>query len=140
LYRLIDIFLFLNLSNIQMQKLSILFTFFFVFLSTSYYSQQPNTLSTGKEIIKTHYYTFEGYATQEKLDELQQALVHLEFATEAKVKYKSEKSAGQIIMITKEPQSMSENHKGFSAPMIKRTIINFGLAPLEYIKGETSTK
>jgi hypothetical protein len=123
-----------------MPKLSTLSLFFFLLLSASSYSQQPVTLGIGKEIIKTHYYTFEGYATPEKLDELQLALMQLEFVTEAKVKYKAEKSAGQVVMVTKEPQSISENQKGFSAPMIKRTVINFGLAPLEYTKGETSTK
>ncbi|MES2762049.1 MAG: hypothetical protein V4677_07580 [Bacteroidota bacterium] len=123
-----------------MKKLSFSFLLIFLFLSNISFSQQRNTLGIKKEIIKTHYYTFEGNAAPAKLDELQQALASLEFVTEAKVKYKPEKSAGQVIVITKEQQVISENQKEFSPPVIKRTIISQGLTPIEYTKGETVTK
>ncbi|MCD6017478.1 MAG: hypothetical protein K0S53_599 [Bacteroidetes bacterium] len=113
---------------------------FFLFLSTFSFSQQRNTSDIQKEITKTHYYTFTGYASQEKLDELQQALISLEFATEAKVKYKLEKNAGQVILITKEPVVVSEDQKVFSPPVIKRTIIKHGLTPVQYTKGEIISK
>ncbi|MES2513190.1 MAG: hypothetical protein V4580_03565 [Bacteroidota bacterium] len=123
-----------------MKKASLPFLLLFIFLSHFSFSQQRNTSGIKKEIIKTHYYTFEGSATPSKLDELQLALAALEFVTEAKVKYKTEKSAGQIIVITKEQQVVSENQKEFSPPVLKRTIISQGLTPLEYTKGETITK
>jgi hypothetical protein len=123
-----------------MKKVSLPFLLFLIFVSNFSFSQQRITSGIKKEIIKTHYYTFEGTATPAKLDELQKALAALEFVTEAKVKYKAEKNAGQIIVITKEQQVVSENQKEFSAPVLKRTIISQGLTPMDYTKGETITK
>ena len=123
-----------------MTKTLLLFILSFLFLSNFLFAQQRNTSGINNEIIKTHYYTFEGYATQEKLDELQRSLVALDFVTEVKVKYKPEKSAGQVIMITKEQPVVSENQKEFSPPIIKRTIISLGLMPMEYKLGEPASK
>lgn len=132
MYGIIAIFLCLNLSKNQMKKFSLPFLLFFIFLSTVLFSQQYNTSGLSKEITKTHYYTFEGNASQDKLDELQQALTKLEFVTEAKVKYKFEKSAGQVVLVTKEPEISREDQKGFNAPDIKRTISRLGLSPGDY--------
>lgn len=123
-----------------MKKLLFLYILSFAFFSQILFSQQRNTSNITKEIIKTHYYTFEGNATQEKLDGLQQALVQLDFVTEAKIKYKFEKNAGQIIILTKEQTVVTENQKEFSPTIIKKTIINFGLMPIQYTLAETVSK
>lgn len=123
-----------------MKKLQFLYILSFAFFSQILLSQQRNTSNITKEIIKTHYYTFDGNATQEKLDGLQQALVQLDFVTEAKIKYKFEKNAGQIIILTKEQTVVTENQKEFSPTIIKKTIINFGLMPIQYTLAETVSK
>lgn len=120
-------------------KLSILF--FAIFFSFSYVSisQERNTLEPN-EFFMMHYYTFEGNANQDKLDELEQALSKLEFVTEAKVKYKYEKGMGQVVLITKEKLITSERENGFSPPIIKRTIINMGLIPIQHSMEKYYTK
>lgn len=119
--------------------LSILF--FALFFSFSYdsVSQEVNTLGPN-EFFMMHYYTFEGNASQDKLDELEKALAKLEFVSEAKVKYKFEKSMGQVVLITKEKLLISERDNGFSPTIIKKTIINVGLIPIQHSAQKHSPK
>lgn len=120
-------------------KLSILF--FALFFSIGYIavSQEKNMLEPN-EFFMIHYYTFEGNASQDKLDELERNLSKLEYVSEAKVKYKYEKEMGQVILITKEKLITSERENGFSPPIIKRTIINLGLIPIQYSMEKYSNK
>ena len=85
-----------------------------------------------------HYYSFQGQASPEQLDFLQQELRNMEFVTEAKIEYKPEKSAGQVRLITRENAVVSEGDKQFNAVNIKRTLISKGFMPVEYHK-ETIT-
>lgn len=135
-----DIFLSLNLSENQMKKRSVLSFLFFTFLSLNIFSQQRPAAIGKKEITTLHYYTFEANASQDRLDALEKTLSELEFVSEAKVKYKPEKSMGQVMLLVKQPQVTSENQKEFSPTVIKRTLINMGFTPVEHSIGETSTK
>lgn len=113
------------------------FVLFLLFInSTRLVSQQISTSQT-QEISSTHFYTFEGKASQEKLDELEQILAKMEFVVQAKVKYKAEKEMGQVIMTVKQPVVVRENQKEFSPTRIKKTLISLGFSPIEYTKGES---
>lgn len=133
-----DIFLSLNLSKNQMKKVSFL-VLIFTFLSLNIFSQKPAVIGK-KEIITLHYYTFEANVSQDQLNALEQALSSLEFVTEAKVKYKSEKGMGQVIMLVKQPEITGENQKEFSPTIIKKTLINMGFTPVKHSIGEYTTK
>lgn len=119
--------------------LSILF--FALFFSFNYVSvsQEINTLGPN-EFFMMHYYTFEGNASQDKLDELEKSLAKLEFVSEAKVKYKFEKSMGQIVLVVKEKEIIHESDKSFSPAAIKQIIIKNGFSPLEYSTGKYERK
>lgn len=119
--------------------LSILFFALFFSLTYVSVSQETNTLGQN-EFFMMHYYTFEGNATQDKLDELEKALLKLEFVSEAKVKYKFEKSMGQISLVVKEREIVHEGDKTFSPAAIKQTIIKNGFSPLEYSTGKYERK
>lgn len=119
--------------------LSILFFALFFGFSYVSVSQEINTLGQN-EFFMMHYYTFEGYATQDKLDELEKALAKLEFVSEAKVKYKFEKSKGQIVLVVKEKVMVHEGDKTFSPATIKQTIIKNGFSPMDYSIGKYERK
>lgn len=99
---------------------------------------QEQKLKSDKQVSSMHYYSFQGQASPEQLDFLQQELRNMEFVTEAKIEYKPEKSAGQVRLITRENAVVSEGDKQFNAVNIKRTLISKGFMPVEYHK-ETIT-
>lgn len=119
--------------------LSILLFAFFFSLNLVSYSQEKNALGPN-EFFTMHYYTFEGNANQDKLDDMEKSLSKLEFVSEAKVKYKFEKSMGQIVLIVKEKDMTSEGDKTFSPATIKQTIIKNGFSPMEYSVGKYERK
>jgi len=118
-------------------KFKIYFPLFILFLSISKFSfsQEKNTLNAN-EFLTMHYYTFSGSVNQDKIDELEKALLKLEFVSEAKVKYKSEKSVGQITLVVKEKTITKEGDKSFSPTSIKQLILKNGLTPMEYSTGQ----
>lgn len=108
----------------------LLFTFVLSLLYVQSFSQNNN--NNKSPIIKTHYYTFSGIASQQELDNFEMTLKRIEFVTEAKIKYKPEKNMGQIIFTTKEFEMVSEKDRSFSPTSVKQAIIKQGLTPKEY--------
>lgn len=122
-----------------MKKVTFAFLFlFFIFIQVSQ-AQDKNTLGLN-EFFVMHYYTFEGNADQEKINNLEQNLVKLDFVSEAKVKYKIEKNMGQVILVVKEKNVTSEGDKVFSPTAIKQTILRSGFSPMEYSVGKYESK
>lgn len=108
-----------------------LITVLFLFLSPFAFSQEPK-LKPNKQITKMHYYSFQGQASPEQLEFLQQDLKTMEFVSEVKIEYKAEKGAGQVRLITTEAAVAGEGDKQFSAVNIKRSLVNKGFTPVEY--------
>ncbi len=122
-----------------MNKATFLFLFLFSFFSQLSHAQEKSTLGMN-DFFTMHYYTFEGTADQEKISNLEQNLLKLDFVSQAKVKYKNEKNMGQIILVVKEKTITSENDKIFSPTSIKQTILKSGLSPMEYSIGKYESK
>jgi hypothetical protein len=117
------------------KKLSILFsTLLLCFYQTSF--SQNNSNLEANEFKTLHYYTFEGTASQDKINELEVSLLKIEFVSEVKVRYKSEKNSGQIVMVVKEKTINQEGDKSFSPTSIKQVILSSGLIPGEYTTGK----
>ena len=116
----------------------ILFVLFLSFNLTSF-SQEKQTLGQN-EFFTMHYYTFEGNGAQDKLDAMENALANLEMVSEAKVKFKSEKNQGQIVLVVKEKTITTEGDKSFSPTSIKQTILKSGFTPMEYSIGKYDRK
>lgn len=123
-----------------MKKVSYyLFITFCVVFNFNTFSQDKNNLAPN-EFLTMHYYTFEGAASTDKIDELEKSLSSIDMVTEAKVKYKPEKNMGQIILVVKEKNISSEGDKSFSPTSIKQTILKNGLMPMEYTTGKYDRK
>ena len=121
------------------KKLSYLFFVLFFSFSNKSFSQEKNTLGPN-EFFTMHYYTFEGNGAQDKLDAMEQSLSSLEMVSEAKIKFKSEKNMGQIVLVVKEKTVTSEGDKTFSPTSIKQTILKSGFTPMEYSIGKYGRK
>lgn len=93
---------------------------------------QEQKLKSDRQITKMHYYSFQGQASAEQLEFLQQELKSMEFVSEVKIEYKAEKGAGQVRLISKENAVAAEGDTQFSAVNIKRTLVNKGFTPVEY--------
>lgn len=102
-----------------------------IFLSAFAFSQEPK-LKSDKQLTRMHYYSFQGQASPEQLDFLQQDLKNMAFVSEVKIEYKPEKGGGQVRLISKENAVVSEGDQEFSAVNIKRALISKGLMPVEY--------
>ena len=120
-------------------KLSFLFIAIFLCICNSSFSQDKTTLAPN-EFFTMHYYTFEGNGGPVKLDEMEKALANIDMVSEAKVKFKTEKNMGQIVLIVKEKTVTSEGDKTFSPTSIKQTIIKGGFIPMEYSIGKYERK
>lgn len=121
------------------KKVTYLFiTLFFSFCNTLF-SQEKHVLGPN-EFFTMHYYTFEGTGAQDKLDAMEQSLLSLDMVSEAKVKFKSEKNQGQIVLVVKEKAITSEGDKSFSPTSIKQTILKSGFKPMEYSVGKYERK
>lgn len=116
-------------------KFSILYFLLFLCVFNSSFSQENNKLEPN-EFLTMHYYTFEGNLTPEKIEEFEKVLLSIEFVTQAKVKYKSEKKMGQIALVVKEKNITKEGDKNFSPTSIKQAILKNGLSPMEYSTGK----
>lgn len=126
-------------ENQMKHKYSFLLIILFLSLYNSSFSQEKNTLAPN-EFFTMHYYSFEGLANQDKLDELEKSLLKIEFVSEAKVKYKIEKNMGQIVLVVKEKTITREGDKSFSPTSIKQIILRNGLSPMEYSTGKYEQK
>jgi hypothetical protein len=122
-----------------MNKFSFLVLVLFLSFSNLSFSQDKNVLGPN-EFFTMHYYTFQGNGVQEKLDALELALSNIDMVSEAKVKFKTEKNMGQIVLVVKEKTISSEGDKSFSPTSIKQTIIKNGFSPMEYTVGKYDRK
>ena len=109
-------------------KIKFLYFIGALFLSVFAFSQNASEHITKK----IHYYTFNGAANQEQIEALEQEVAKITFVTEAKVKYKAEKAAGQLIVLTSELPVKGENDPEFSPAMLKKALANHGFEPNEY--------
>ncbi len=112
----------------------ILFALFLCF-NGLVFSQEKNSLKTN-EFYVMHYYTFEGNLNQDKITEMEQVLSKIEMVEQAKIKYKTEKNMGQIVLLVREKTLVNEGDKSFSPTSIKQVILKNGLAPGEYSTGK----
>ena len=120
-------------------KFSYLLLVLFLSLYNNTFAQEKHTLAQN-EFFTMHYYTFEGNGAQDKLDEMENVLAKLDMVSEAKVKFKSEKNQGQIVLVVKEKVISSEGDKSFSPTSIKQTILKSGFTPMEYSVGKYERK
>ncbi len=121
------------------KKVTYLFIALFFSFCNNLFSQEKNVLGPN-EFFTMHYYTFEGNGAQDKLDAMEQSLSSLEMVSEAKVKFKSEKNMGQIVLVVKEKTITAEGDKSFSPTSIKQTILKSGFTPMEYSVGKYERK
>ena len=121
------------------KKLPYLVVALFFSFCSNLFSQEKHVLGPN-EFFTMHYYTFSGTGAQDKLDEMEQSLATLEMVSEAKVKFKSEKNMGQIVLVVKEKTVTSEGDKTFSPTSIKQTILKSGFTPMEYSVGKYERK
>jgi hypothetical protein len=108
-----------------------LITVLFISISQFAFSQEQK-LKSDKQVTKMHYYSFQGQASPEQLEFLQQDLKSMEFVTEVKIEYKAEKAGGQVRLIATENAVAGEGDKQFNAVNIKRSLVAKGLTPVEY--------
>ena len=109
--------------------------------SKAAYSQQPKVAHSKSEVVefsKTYYYTFVGSASKETIEQLREDLLKLPFVQDAKVEYKTEKSAGQVKLITLEKVVTNEGDPEFSMVYIKQALINRGFSPADFRSEDTS--
>lgn len=71
---------------------------------------------------------------------MEQSLVNLAMVSEAKVKFKSEKNQGQIVLVVKEKTITNEGDVSFSPTSIKQIILKSGFIPMEYSIGKYERK
>jgi hypothetical protein len=121
------------------KKVTYLFIALFFSFCNNLFSQEKNVLGPN-EFFTMHYYTFEGNGAQDKLDAMEQSLSSIDMVSEAKVKFKSEKNMGQIVLVVKEKTITSEGDKSFSPTSIKQTILKSGFTPMEYSVGKYERK
>ncbi|MBS1635205.1 MAG: hypothetical protein JST26_04725 [Bacteroidetes bacterium] len=110
-------------------------------VSKTAFSQQQKTAHSKSDVVeysKTYYYTFSGEATKETLELLREDLLKLPFVQDAKIEYKTEKSAGQVKLVTLEKVVTNEGDKEFSMVYIKQALINRGFSPADFRSEDTS--
>lgn len=96
------------------------------------FSVKSNAQISDNEIVTNHSYIFKGVLSPEKLSVIEQQMLRIEFVTEAKIKYKSEKSMGQILFVTREKSITKEGQKTFSPTSVKQLLLQNNLTPAEY--------
>ncbi len=121
------------------KKLPYLIIALFFSFCSNLFSQEKNILGQN-EFFTMHYYTFSGTGALDKLDAMEQSMSILEMVSEAKVKFKSEKNMGQIVLVVKEKTVTSEGDKSFSPTSIKQAILKNGFTPMEYSVGKYERK
>ena len=86
---------------------------------------------------QSHYYSFQGELNEAAKSELESRIQSLEFVQEAKIRFKEEKQAGEIVFTLIAETKKSEN-ESFSPIEMKQLIQEFGLTPLNYVAPKTS--
>lgn len=101
----------------------------FLSIETKAQTQKENTISTRKYIYT---YTFESATSEDAIQKAQIELATLLHVTEVKYKLKSENLSGEFIVTVVEKDRTFESEELFSPSMIKSTLINNGISPLQF--------
>jgi hypothetical protein len=105
----------------------ILFTIF-CFFTCNLFSQTK----TQTTIYKNYHYTFNGVLNAQSKTDLETSVLNLNFAKNAKIKYKAESNSGELFLSTEEKIENNEGgNKGFDITQLKKLIIAHNLTPLE---------
>ena len=97
------------------------------FISLNIFSQTK----TANNITKQYHYTFSGNLSPQIKTELENSAMQLSFVTEAKVKYKAESKAGELLVFTTEKTIVSEGDVGFDIVALKKLILSYNITPQE---------
>ena len=97
------------------------------FISLNIFSQTK----VANNITKQYHYTFSGDLSPQLKTELEKSALQLNFATEAKIKYKAEYKAGELLVFTTEKTIVSEGDVGFDIVALKKLILSYNITPQE---------
>jgi predicted molibdopterin-dependent oxidoreductase YjgC len=92
-----------------------------------------------QHIKKMYDYEFKGELNSVQQEQLREAVTKMQFVTETKIYYKSEKSSGMIRLLTEEYFINRETDFEFNIYNLKMLISKFNLTPIEY-RSEIITK
>lgn len=92
-------------------------------------SQKETTTKTRKFIYT---YTFENASSEEIIQKAQTTLSGLLHVSEVKYHYKKESFRGEFIITVIEKDRTSESEKLFSPSMIKSTLLENGISPIQF--------
>lgn len=88
---------------------------------------------------KMYDYEFTGILNSVQQDQLREEVTKMQFVTEAKIYYKSEKGSGMIRLLTQEYFINDKTDFEFNIYNLKMLISKFNLTPIEY-RSEVITK
>ncbi len=100
----------------------------FCFFNFNLFSQTK----TQTTIYKNYHYTFNGALNAQSKTDLETSVLNLNFAKNAKIKYKAESNSGELFLSTEEKIENNEGgNKGFDITQLKKLFIAHNLTPLE---------
>ena len=113
--------------NTKTLKLLLLFTL--CVFSFGLFSQTPSATS----IKKNCRYTFNGELSSQTKTEIENNVAKLQFVTSAKIKYKADSKAGELILSVEEKQKTTEGEEtGFNIFELKQLLLSYNITPLEF--------
>lgn len=119
-----------------MIKLKTLFICIGLISCTSFLSAQTaSDVSEQKHITETskmYSYRFTGKISPSEIEQLKKDVLNMEFVKEVKVEYKTEKSGGQLRLITIEKFTNTDKPFQFDILGLKELLISKNLFPEEY--------
>lgn len=92
-----------------------------------------------EQTTKMYDYEFTGEINSTQLEMLRNEIASMQFVTQAKIYYKTEKSSGQVRLFTKEYFINDDTDFEFNIYNLKMLIAKFNLTPVEY-RSEIITK
>lgn len=124
-----------------MKKTLALFGFFLCLTPIVNAQLQVNTTTENTSTRKYIYqYTFENAPSEEAVKQTEVALQKLLNVTEVKCQYKPDSKRGQFTITVVEKAIKSESQELFSPTMIKQTLRENGLQPIEFTVTEEIVK
>lgn len=124
-----------------MKKTLALFGFFLLLTPVINAQLQVTTNTEISQTRKyTYQYTFENAPSEEAVKLTELALQKLLNVTEVKCQYKPDSKRGQFILTVVEKEIKSESQELFSPTMIKQTLRENGLQPIEFTVTEEIVK
>jgi hypothetical protein len=124
-----------------MQKIFLLFGFFLL-ISPVIHSQNTVATTVNNPTTKKYIYQygFENASSEESVKATEEAIYRLVNVSEVKYQFKSDSNRGQFIITVIEKDRSSESEVLFSPKMIKESLIQNGLQPLEFTVTEEIIK